>query len=53
MGLANHLDKIQRDDILELANRAFREGNPLYPVPKVLTRAELAQILIKVKGEEG
>lgn len=40
--------KIEEKDFDELAKRADREANPLYPVPKLLNARELKQIYYKV-----
>lgn len=41
--------KINEQDFDELASRADKEANPLYPVPKLMNRNELKQIYYKVK----
>ena len=33
--------KARKEDIDEMARHAAKEANPLYPVPKLLTRKEL------------
>ena len=38
------IDFINPDDISELASHASREGNPLYPVPKLMSAKELEKI---------
>lgn len=41
---------IRDEDIPEMARHADKEGNPLYPVPKLMNRRELEQIYRNVKG---
>ena len=41
MNIPNKLSGIQKDDIDALAKHAEREANPLYPVPKLMTKKEL------------
>lgn len=41
MNIPNKLSGIQKDDIDALAKNAEREANPLYPVPKLMTKKEL------------
>lgn len=41
---------IRDEDIPEMARYADKEGNPLYPVPKLMNRRELEQIYRNVKG---
>ena len=43
MGLPCHIKGIRREDIPVLTKHAEREANPLYPVPKLMTRRELAE----------
>ena len=48
MNIPTKLD-IKEDDIPLLAKRADKEGNPLYPVPKLMNAKELEQIYYLVK----
>lgn len=41
MNIPTHLEGIRPEDIPVMAEHAQREANPLYPVPRLLTRAEL------------
>ena len=43
LGIGDKLDGIREEDIDELAAYADKEGNPLYPVPKLMDKTELAQ----------
>lgn len=42
--------KIKEEDIPLLAKRASKEGNPLYPVPKLMDKDELKNMYYKIKG---
>ena len=50
MGIPEHLDVIQNEDIPTLAKSASKEANPLYPVPKILNAKELETLYRIVKG---
>lgn len=41
MNIPDKISGIRREDIDEMAGHAEREANPLYPVPKLMTRNEL------------
>ena len=41
MGIPDKLNGIKKEDIPSMANHAEKEANPLYPVPKLMTRKEL------------
>lgn len=41
MGIPDKLSGIRKEDIPVMAKHAEREANPLYPVPKLMTRSEL------------
>lgn len=43
MGLPTTLSGIRKEDIPLMAKRAEKEANPLYPVPRLMTRRELEQ----------
>ena len=42
--IPKRFDFINPDDISELASHASSEGNPLYPVPKLMSAKELEKI---------
>lgn len=48
MDIPTHL-KIEEADIDQLATTAEKEGNPLYPVPKLLTKDQLKEIYLQIK----
>ena len=41
MNIPAHLDGIQEGDIPVMAAHAEKEANPLYPVPRLMTKQEL------------
>lgn len=41
MNIPNKITGIRKEDISEMARYAEKEANPLYPVPKLMTRKEL------------
>ena len=42
------VEQLKEEDILELAEKADKEGNPLYPVPKLMNKFELADVYKKL-----
>ena len=48
MGIPTKLSGIKKEDIPAMAKFAEREANPLYPVPKLMTRRELEQFYCRV-----
>lgn len=50
MGLPEKLEGIREDDIDMLAKRAAREANPLYPVPKIMKKAQLKEIYYQIRA---
>lgn len=44
MDIPTNIDGIKPEDVPEMAKRAAAEGNPLYPVPRLLGEDELAKI---------
>lgn len=48
MEIPDKITQIQPKDIPALADRAFKEANPLYPVPRILSRWELENIIRRV-----
>ncbi|HZJ77391.1 MAG TPA: iron-containing alcohol dehydrogenase [Clostridia bacterium] len=45
MNIPNKFDQIKQEDIPLLAQRAIKEGNPLYPVPKILNKKDFIKII--------
>lgn len=50
MNIPSKIEEIKEEDILILAQNAEREANPLYPVPKLLSKDELEQIYYDLKA---
>lgn len=48
MGIPTKLSEIRKEDIPMMAAYAEKEGNPLYPVPKLMTAKELEQFYFDV-----
>jgi len=48
--LPQTIPEIQESDISIIVQQAYKEANPFYPVPKILTKAELATIVRNVVG---
>ena len=49
MGIPRKMSGIREEDIRQMAKHADKEGNPLYPVPKLMNRKELEAIYYAVK----
>ena len=50
MNIPNKITGIKQEDIPEMARHAEKEANPLYPVPKLMTRKELEGFYYRVGG---
>lgn len=48
MNIPNTLSGIKKEDISEMARHAEKEANPLYPVPRLMTRKELEQFYYNI-----
>ena len=48
MGIPETLKGIQKEDLYALSKHAEKEANPLYPVPKLMTRKELESFYHKL-----
>ena len=49
MGIPEKIDGIRDEDIEELVDHAFREANPLYPVPRILGKEDLRNLFNQIK----
>ena len=49
MGIPAGFDCIRQEDIPKMAEWADAEANPLYPVPKVLSRSELIKLINDIR----
>lgn len=45
MNIPDKFEQIQEKDISTLADRALKEGNPLYPVPKIMDKDDCIKII--------
>ena len=48
MNISDKIKGIKKEDILPLSKHAEKEANPLYPVPKLMTRKELEKFYYKI-----
>ncbi|MBQ7920968.1 MAG: iron-containing alcohol dehydrogenase [Clostridia bacterium] len=48
MGIPDKIKGIVKEDIPVMAKHACKEANPLYPVPKLMTRAELEKFYYQI-----
>lgn len=51
MGIPSSIPEIQEDDIPSLARHAYKEANPLYPVPVIFTKKEFEGLYKMIKGD--
>ena len=51
LNVGNTISGIKKEDIPELARTAEKEGNPLYPVPRLMTASELEAFYYMVMEE--
>lgn len=45
MNIPDKFDCIKEEDIPTLVKRALKEGNPLYPVPKLMNEADCEAVI--------
>ena len=50
MNIPDHFDFIEDKDIPTLIERALKEGNPLYPVPKIMDENDCREVILKIRG---
>ena len=53
MEIPTTLDGISEDDIPALADHAFKEANPTYPVPIIFSRKDFTNICDRLTGKSG
>ena len=51
MNIPSTLSDIKAADIPAMAKHAEKEANPLYPVPKLMTKKELEDMYLRIAGE--
>jgi hypothetical protein len=45
MNIPDGFDMVQEKDIPVIVERALKEGNPLYPVPKIMDEADCEAVI--------
>lgn len=50
LNIPTKITDIRERDIPVMVNRALNEGNPLYPVPKILFKEDMSKLLQKIKA---
>lgn len=50
MNIQDHFDMIEEKDIPLLVQRALKEGNPLYPVPKLMDKADCESVIRRLRA---
>lgn len=50
MCIPRNIPEIDLDDVPEMSGHADKEGNPLYPVPKLMNKKELAAMYEQIKN---
>ncbi len=50
MGIPEQIEGIKKEDICRMVKRAEKEANPLYPVPKLMTKKELEGFYYQIGG---
>jgi len=53
MGIPTTMDCIRDEDIPVMADRAFHESNPVYPVPRIFSREDFVSVLHRLTGRSG
>lgn len=50
MNIPEHLDALKAEDVETIADCALLEGNPLYPVPKIMNKQQCVALIRKIGG---
>ena len=50
MEIPEHFDFIKDEDIPTIVKRALKEGNPLYPVPKIMDEEDCTKVVKAIRG---
>ena len=53
MGIPMMIEGINEEDIPDLAEHAFREANPAYPVPRIFSRDDFISVYRRLTGKPG
>ena len=48
MGIGTKIDEIKNEDVDKIVAAALKEGNPVYPVPILMGKKELSEIVYKL-----
>ena len=48
MGIPSHVKEIKMEDVDEIAQTAIKEANPLYPVPRIMSLADMKDMITKL-----
>ncbi|HKM02596.1 MAG TPA: iron-containing alcohol dehydrogenase, partial [Bacilli bacterium] len=51
MGIPEFIESIKDEDLTSLAHHAYKEANPLYPVPVIFNEAKLVELYKKIRGD--
>ena len=51
MDIPSRILEIQQKDIHLMAKRAYKEANPLYPVPEIWSVSQFESIFVQLRGE--
>lgn len=50
MNIPEHFEFIEDKDIPLIVERALKEANPLYPVPKIMDEKDCREVILKIRG---
>lgn len=50
MDIPEHFDFIKEEDIPTIVERALKEGNPLYPVPRIMDPKDCEEVVRRIMG---
>ncbi len=50
MNIPKHFEFIEDKDIPTIVERALKEANPLYPVPKIMDAKDCREVILKIRG---
>lgn len=53
IGIPATIEGIREEDIPKMADHAFREANPTYPVPRIFSREDFASVYLRLMGKSG
>ena len=53
MGIPDHVAELRTEDVSAVAHAAHLEGNPMYPVPKIIREAGMRQVVSRLLVDPG